>query len=615
LGSQTNVYNAVRDATQAQVNAQNLTSIFKSIANPVVVQVRDYLTKLRCFLKNFISHIKNRFSGISKLYIAFFAVNAVWLFGFSLFSFFSATQAGFALAGGFILMFGALFFLYGAFGMRGFIATHSELTRWLYVSVVIIIGLVLRILAREIFRTEQVQDFGRAHEVYLMLQYSPFAPAETWAEHSWYQLYFARFPAWMPFFVITRAVYDIFGANVRNMIALNYVLYMASAAVFYAAAKRAFSWGVAFAATAIFVFNPNLVVWAGVTSPDHFFMLLFCCMFYFLVRGQKNYKFLALAAVFAALTQFFKPIGLIFLIAFFCVEIFMLVVSRNEARSTRSDSNPSELQSNFPTFKKIDFRRWAIFAGVFIAVFLAGTMLVRLETRRVFHVNTYSSTGKFMVFAWATNDDGWYDHGVAFAKFNRLMTENDYNLPLVLNEMSQYAREVFREANLPNVLWQKARLTFGDEGVLGWTFHSYDPAHSAAARRVLERPLWIGFTAHIFVIMSLAAAGVFFAIFDKQNTPCASPLPPDEIAKQSPKSNQNRAVILFLITTIIGCTLVLLLGIAQARYRLLLYPQLSILAAYGVHKMLSFCQTFSQKVCGFGQSPRSCLSSDEKGES
>ena len=521
-------------------------------------------------MKNLLTKTKNRISEINKLHIAFFAVNMAWLFGFSLFSFFTVVRASLMLAGGFIVMYGALFFLYGAFGTQkknaenGGEISQTELTRWLYVTAIILIGLVLRIIAREIFRTEQVQDFGRAHEVYLMLQqYGAFAPAETWAEHSWYQLYFARFPAWMPFFVITRTVYSIFGASERNMIVLNYVMYMASAAVFYAAVKRAFSWGVAFAATAIFVLNPNLVVWAGITSPDHFFMLLFCCMLYFLVRyycpkdenGEKadlkSYKFLAIAAVFAAFTQFFKPIGLMFLIAFFCVEIFMRITK----------------------FQKIDFRRWTIFAGVFIAIFLAGTMLVRLETRRVFHVNTYSSTGKFMVFAWATTEDGRYDHGVAFAKFDRLMEENDHNLPLVLDKMSQYAREIFRESNLSNILWQKARLTFGDEGVLGWAFQSEDPAHSASVRQVLERPLWIGFTAHIFVIMFFAAIGIFFAIFQRK----------------------NQAITVFLITTVIGYTLVLLIGIAQARYRLLLYPQLSILVAYGVNKMLSFCQTLMNR--------------------
>jgi 4-amino-4-deoxy-L-arabinose transferase-like glycosyltransferase len=398
-------------------------------------------------------------------------------------------------------------------------------------------------LARQIFQTAQMQDFGRAHEVYLHLaQFGAFQPAATYAELDWFQLYYARFPGWFPYFAVTRAVYNLFGASIRNMVALNYVLYVLSTGLLYVTVKRLFSFAVAFCATAFFIFNPNLVVWANITSPDWIFIFLFLCMFYALSRfysGDGGYKFLCAAAVFAALTDFFKPVGLVFLIAFFCVEIFMQIISKEKWR--------------------VKFKQSAAFLFVFVAVYGAGHAIVSAEIQRVFHVKTVSSTGMYMAFAWTTDDAGRYTLEPVFEKFEHLMDEHENNQVIVMEEFSRYAREIFRDVNVPSVLRQKARLTFGDEGVLGWVIHSDDAERSESVRQTLALPLWIGFTVFIFVILFFAAVGTAFAIRSK-----------------------NRAVVVFLLTSAIGYTLVLLLGVVQARYRILLYPQLSILAAFGL---------------------------------
>jgi 4-amino-4-deoxy-L-arabinose transferase-like glycosyltransferase len=413
-------------------------------------------------------------------------------------------------------------------------------------------GLAARVVVWQVFRTAQVQDFGRAHEVYMMIaNYGSFEPAYTWADFSWYQLYYARFPAWFPFFVVTRLVYDVFGAYLRNMILLNYLLFGVSAAIFYAAAKRLFPFAVAFTATAVFALNPIFVFWSAITSPDHFFILLFVCMFYFFSRHGEGGKFLALAAAFAALTNLFKPIGIMFLIAYFCMEFFVQIVMKS---------------SPLVAVVKANWRKWAAFTVVFLAVLLAGNALVRFGIQRTFHVGVYSSTGKFLAMAWQTDDYGNYSHGPSFDRFNELMAEHDSNLPVVLDEMSRYAWDVFRDAPHLSVLWQKMNITFADEGVLGWVFNSQYPEITAAAHRLFAGPLWVGFTAHIFVLMAFAAVGAFFAIFDRK----------------------NKTVLVFLMTTVIGYTFVLLLGIAQARYRILLYPQLSLFAAIGLKGLLSY---------------------------
>jgi hypothetical protein len=164
-----------------------------------------------------------------------------------------------------------------------------------------------------------------------------------------------------------------------------------------------------------------------------------------------------------------------------------------------------------------------------------------------------------MAWAWSTDEAGNYDLTPVFEKFD-LMTQQGYSQAEIMEEMSRLSRiSYFRHASRASVLRQKTRLAFSDEGVLGWVLHSADAEHSQSAHRVLGNTLWIGFTAFIFVIFFFAAVGAFFAIFEKK----------------------HRTALIFLLTTVIGYTLVLLLGVVQARYRLLLYPQLSIFAAYG----------------------------------
>jgi hypothetical protein len=215
---------------------------------------------------------------------------------------------------------------------------------------------------------------------------------------------------------------------------------------------------------------------------------------------------------------------------------------------------------------KLNYKNWLLFLFIFFAVYFGGHTLVRMEIQRTFHIQTVSSTGKFMVFSWTTDEAGNYTHAVGFQKFDRLMEEHEHNLPVAMDAMSRYAREIFRENRnqIPSILMQKTQIAFGDEGVLGWAMTSRDPEQSAALQRTLGQPLWIGFTVHIFVLLFLAAIGAFFAIYEKKN----------------PK------VLVFLLTTVVGYTLVLLLGIVQSRYRILLYPQLSVLAAYGLGKLI-----------------------------
>lgn len=477
---------------------------------------------------------------IPKPYILFCAVNFLWLLAFSSFSLLSGVGMSVLSSSVFLGIYFLFLLMYAVFASQS--EEKSEMQKWAYVAAVVLIGLFARIISRQIFQTAQMQDFGRAHDVYLYLAaHGPFQPVYSWAEFNWYQLYYSRFPGWFPYFAVTRAVYNVFGANARYMVFLNYILYVFSSLLLYVSVKRLFSFAVAFCAMAFFVFNPNLIVWANITSPDLIFMFLFLCMLYCISRKDR-YTFLCLAAVFAALTDFFKPIGIMFLIAYFCVEIFMLIISRE----------------NF----KRKLKQWMVFLFAFFAVYGLGHTLVNAEIRRVFHIETVSSTGMYMAFAWATDGEGNYTLAPVFEKFDRLMEEHENNQIIVMEEMSRYAREMFNDVRpiLPSILLQKSRQTFADEGVLGWVIYSSCPEHSASTSRVLGGVLWVGFTLFIFVLMLFAAIGTGFALFEKN----------------------NRAVIVFLLTTVIGYTLVLLLGVVQARYRILLYPQFSILAGIGL---------------------------------
>ncbi|MCL2203761.1 MAG: glycosyltransferase family 39 protein [Defluviitaleaceae bacterium] len=485
---------------------------------------------------------------MSKPYVFFCVINIIFLFLFSLFSLFTGVRASFIVAVVFLGVYFTAVFFYALFGAKT--ENDAEIKKWLYISAVIILGLFFRIISWYIFSPEQVQDFGRAHSVYLFIaQHGPFHPAATWADYHSYQFYYARFPAWFSFFAITRLMYSIFGVDIRLMVVLNYFMYLFSAFLLYLSVKRFFSFAVAFCAVALFALNPILVVWSTITSPDHFYIFLFMGLFYFISRhyseeGKGSYLFPALAAGLAALTDFFKPIALMFLIAYFCVEILFI--------------NKLNI--------KLNYKKWIVFTLTFLSVFFAGHALVRLGIQRTFRIQTVSSLGMYMAFSWMTDEAGNHSHAEGFAKFEGLMETHGNNLVVVQDEMSRYAREFFRENRhrLPILLFQKAQMGFGDEGVLGWVMTQEEPEQTAAFQRTLGPTLWVGFTVHIFVLFSLAAVGAFFGIYEKK----------------------NRRALVFLMTTVIGYTLILLIGIVQARYRILLYPQLTVLAAYGLCELI-----------------------------
>jgi len=477
-----------------------------------------------------------------KLYIIFFSANALWLAVFALFSLRATVGTTPLMAAGLILLHGLIFCMYAAFSMQ--VENKKKYEQWLYIGIIIFIGLILRIALRQIYQPAQIQDFGRAHDALVFLyHYGPLQPVDDWTAHSYYALYYSRFPGWFPFFVVTRLVYRIFGFSVHFMIGINYLLFIGSAILIYLTVRRLFLYSIAFCATAIFIFNPILMVWSSITTPDHYYIFIFCGLIYCFARAyeaqcKKPLLWLCFAAVFAALTEFFKPIGILFLIAFICVEIFLLIINKTPV-------------------KKL-YQKWGVFIIVFLLIYGGGHALVRAEIRRTFHIETVSATGLYMAFAWASDEAGNHNHSHIFGKFDELMIYYNNNQVLVMQAFSKYARESFREVapRLPVFLWQKARDTFAGEGVMWWVSHSHCEERTAATRLALNHMAWMNGSTHIFVLMAFAAMGAFLAAGHKK----------------------NRAFTIFVLTTAIGYTLVLLLGVVQMRYRILLYPQFSILA-------------------------------------
>ena len=477
-----------------------------------------------------------------KFYMLFFSANALWLGVFALFSLRATLSVAPLIATGLIVLHVLIFFMYGVFSLQ--MENKNKYEQWLYIGIIILIGFILRVALHQIYQPAQIQDFGRAHDALVFLrEQGPLQPIEGWVGHSYYALYYSRFPGWFPFFVVTRVVYGIFGFSTSFMIGFNFILFIGSALLLFMTTRRLFSYAISFCATAIFIFNPILLVWSSITTPDHFYIIIFFGMIYCFVRahegeGKRPYYWLCVAAVLAALTEFFKPIGILFLIAYVCTELFLWFIKKT-----------SVIQL---------YRRWGIFIISFLIIYLAGGILVRAEIRRVFHIETVSATGMYMAFAWASDDAGNHNHSHIFGKFDELMIYYNNNQVLVMQAFSQYARESFREVapRLPVFLWQKARDTFAGEGVMWWVSHSHCEERTAATRLALNHMAWMNGSTHIFVLMAFAAMGAFLAAGHKK----------------------NRAFTIFVLTTAIGYTLVLLLGVVQMRYRILLYPQFSILA-------------------------------------
>ena len=485
---------------------------------------------------------------------AFFALSFAALLGFYGGTFYVATRAWFGVLVLVVLSwFGLSFLLGGAVG-------KSRAGRFAIVAGIITIGIALRIVTYDTFKTLPTSDFKTPHAAYeYQLEHNGF-PAD---KPSFFKTYYSRFPSWYPYFRYIKLTYDTFGQSVNLVVFLNIFWYAFSAAFLYLAARVFWSFSTSALAASALTFSPFFVVWSSVTSPDHLSLATVCLMLFLFGKAYKardsgnmgtTLCFSAAAMFMAAFTECFKPVALVYGLAFICVELVVRIL-------------PAVFSKNWAAlFHRIDLALLAVAVPVFFISLSLVKIWMKTEVERDMHVPVVNSIWLYIGWGYSVKD-GRYAPQIVDEKFKELTKEYPDRQDLVMEKMREYVISHIRQNiySLPAVLREKAKTIFlFDTGAVTWaareTIKDQGKAVGKATGSLIGLPTF--FTALLFFCSAIAAARQIW-------------------------SKTANDFILLLLFMVVGYIMVLMLGGVQGRYKIIILPQLALLAAYGVHVMYS----------------------------
>nr|WP_122012275.1 glycosyltransferase family 39 protein [Maliibacterium massiliense] len=518
--------------------------------------------------------------------------------------------------GKFLMIFSAIFLL--CILIMGYILMKSNIMIdknqvIFFVLSVICIGLILRILAKVFLQTQPVSDFSTPHNFYVHYKrIGGYQEFPGWSNADSYQLYYARFPGWYPYMRLIFLIYDVFGINILYIQILNWLLYIGTGWLIFLIGKQMFNHVFALLAVCGYVFNPSLIVYTNITTPDHlsvFFILL--TIFFWLKMEQalsntylfsdmilskhgvkqaksiekafcplhKNkgsvYIYASLMILSAVFVNCFKPLSIFFVIAFICGELVFRVLPNIHQWKT------------FISVVKKNILRW--FMVVLMSVILNATQteLINHSIYNMLKMPTVNATPIYLMAAFSVDETGEYSNQAGTQSFIKVIKKHDNNYPKAMEELKVLAKKQIKENSpyLLNILKAKFKSIFAGEGSY-WDFssHSLSEPYTEAVRFTLTTPFIAGAQAYMLIIYLLSAVGAFTAAF----------------AKEVPKGVVMNALV------VLGYTLVLLLSVVQGRYKALVVPSMCLIAAYGFNRIVNFRFIQNLKSRGDKDSKRNC---------
>lgn len=427
-------------------------------------------------------------------------------------------------------------------------------------SIIIFIGILLRLCALCFLQTEPISDFKTPHAFYqYYYDQGPYAEIVPWSERDTFQLYYSRFPAWYLYMRIVMLIYNIFGENLLWIHVLDMLLAAGTIVAIYFLVKKIANDSTALLAALLFATNPSLILYSCITTPDHFTILLFVLTFVFWVQAEENrsewYRkpktiaYLLATILCCMMVNFFKPLSVFFLIVFVCYEIavhlYPAVRDRIGMRIAFHDIISYELS----------------FVGAFLILLVASNTILNHSIEKMMKTEVVQSTGLYLLWGYSVNEMGEYDPNVATEVFLDLMEQYDNNLPVVLEEIDGLAIEQIKDNFdlLPKIFREKYYLAFGGEyGYFGFSNTSANTEYMESITKVFQKPITAILIAAMRILYVLSLIYAVLSIKDK-------------------KINKY---MLLLSITIFGYILVLVLGGVQSRYKSLVVPLWCILSAY-----------------------------------
>jgi hypothetical protein len=438
-----------------------------------------------------------------------------------------------------------------------------------YVTLIglIAVGILLRVLSVIYLQTVPISDFATPIRFYDYLkEHGEYKIWLDWSQMDGYQLYYARYPAWYIFMKYVHFIYRWAGENVAYLQVGNMALVAASLWLVYCITKRFAKSQTALVAVGFLCFNPSMIAYSGIITPDHFAALFILLTVYFFIKVEqysgiciyKTWIYTVLAAASAITVNLFKPLSILFFIVFLCIELVYRI-------------GPCLCKGGWAKLKttiKYNCFRWAAFILTFLVCNVGFMGLLHHAVQVRMKNKVVDSTPLYMMWAYSVDQEGRYQPDVATRKYEELCVKYNQNMVKVMDELKALAIQQIKDntAYIPAILLKKLDIGFADESGF-WVFSNTSPDEeyqAALEKTVKELFLAISTAAMLMLYLLMMACGVAAVVVKK-----------------------GRRGWIVAGITIFGYILVLVLGGVQSRYKSLIIPLMCIVAAVGFENLLA----------------------------
>lgn len=453
---------------------------------------------------------------------------------------------------GWSVLFISLFVVFSYLGE--YINKRSKKIEYVYVGIIIVLGLIVRLIVMISFKTEQVSDFAMAHKFYLHYQNLGEYTLGTAPDN--FQLYYTRYSAWYLYMRICAVIYDIFGYNINYILILNLVLTLFAMVFLYLGVKKLYTNKQAFLALVLYAFCPSLILWTGVTTPDHFALLLFSIFIWSYAQidfqansgKEKRLMWIVTSVIVLILINFFKPLSILGLLAL----IFTAFIG------------------NVRTGKRWKYciKEFALIVILFLGGLSISQNVLSMSIENMMKYETVDGTYMYIYAGHHVNEDGVYTASSASNIVAEVFTKWGNDQEAAMEEFKEMAFKQFKEQKqqLLNIWKQKfVWIFYREHELIYWINTSTDEEHVKYINTKIVptlREIMLGYSAMLYILSAISMG--------------------KDIFMKNKMYSKQRHVKVMLGMLMIGYIMILLLSGAQGRYKILLVPIWSFFASDGL---------------------------------
>lgn len=457
-----------------------------------------------------------------------------------------------------LLHLAALFFLCCAIS-RVTLRNQKKL-ELLTLGCIILAGVILRCVTLHFMQTQPVSDFNKPHEFYRYYQErGSYLEKVPWDQRDKYQLYYSKVPAWFTYMRVVMIIYDLLGERLLWIYILNMILASGTILLIYLILpdKRAALMG-----AALLAFNPSMIFYSCITTPDHFTAFLLVLTIFFWMRGEKyrmdwphSKKIIpyAVGAVTCCfLVNWFKPLSVFFIIAFICYESAMHLYP-----AIREKLPIKELWERVISYE-MSFLI-LLSGGIWV-----GNAALNAQVESMLKTDVVNIMGDYLIYGANMGED---EKSTMPYDKEQLMEQYNMDLEKVYSEINKMVPEQMKKylEHPFSLLGRKFGVAFWHElNFFAIANTSASEEYAESVDELLNTPVTSVMLTHMRLLYFLSALCAAYFVF----------------GRKADKMVLLTAIIIF------GYVLVLLFGEVQGRYKSLVVPLWCMISGYTVFEVL-----------------------------